>query len=130
MRTHDLELLADTFAVCRLPAGAELGDAVLKEPWVSVTHTRSETSVVLHVGSIHLLPPERVCEYGWRALKVRGPLAFDEVGVMSSLVGPLAASGLSTSVLSTYETDYLFVKDDVLERATRVLEGARHTIHR
>jgi hypothetical protein len=61
-------------------------------------------------------------------LKVEGPLDFSEIGIVASLGGPLAAAGISIFVISTYETDYLLVKDDKLAEATRILARAGHTI--
>jgi hypothetical protein len=58
---------------------------------------------------------------------VEGPLPFTEIGILSSLTAPLAAAGVSVFAISTYETDYLLVKEASLERAQSSLrsEGFR-----
>jgi hypothetical protein len=61
-------------------------------------------------------------------LQVVGTLDFSLVGVLSSLAGPLAAAGISIFALSTYDTDYLLVKADVLEQAVTTLQEAGHLI--
>jgi len=50
------------------------------------------------------------------------------VGVLASLVGPLAEAGISVFAVSTFDTDYLLVKDAAWERAKAVLVGAGHSV--
>lgn len=49
-------------------------------------------------------------EADWVGWFVRGPLAFEMVGVMARLSGVLAAAGVSLLAISTFDTDWLFVK--------------------
>ena len=63
-------------------------------------------------------------------LAVRGPLAFDMTGVLAGLATPLAAAGISIFALSTYDTDYVLVRDDDLERAVGALRQAGHTVEK
>jgi hypothetical protein len=65
---------------------------------------------------------------GWKSLKVEGKLDFNLVGVLSSLASSLARVGVSTFVISTYETDYLLVKESDLDRAVAALRKAGHDI--
>ena len=67
-------------------------------------------------------------EGGWRCLRVRGPLAFSETGVLASLASPLAAAGVPIFVLSTFDTDYLLIPGDRLETALRALATAGHRL--
>ena len=69
-------------------------------------------------------PQERVyslisfaCRYGWRALKLEGPIPFQEIGVLSALSGSLAGAGLGLFALSTFDTDYILVKETDLAAA-------------
>ena len=64
----------------------------------------------------------------WRCFAVKGPLAFELIGVLSSLTEPLARAGVSVFALSTFETDYLFVKADQLDLARTTLEHAGHDV--
>lgn len=119
-----LLVLEETFAVCRLP-----GDALLpgwaQGELVSLTRTAEELSVVC---------PERVVpegvrrEGGWKCLRVAGTLDFNAVGILDALVGPLSRAGISIFVLSTFDTDYLMVKEEKLARALEVLEESGHRI--
>ena len=74
--------------------------------------------------------PENIpAERGWRALKVQGPLAFSMVGVLAELSSLLAGAGVSIFVLSTFDTDYLLVKEEKLEAAVRALIEAGHQVN-
>jgi hypothetical protein len=112
-----LSLLPGRLAVCRLapdaplPAWAMHAEAAL---W-SVTRTPRELSVVCDEDA---LPPsvERA-EIGWRAFALEGPIPFDEIGVLSGLVAPLAGASVPAFVLSTFDTDLVLVKDAHLAAA-------------
>jgi hypothetical protein len=94
---------------------------------VSVTRTDAELSVVCPEDAV---PAPVRAERGWRCLRVRGPLGFGMTGVLASLAGPLASSGVSIFVVSTYDTDYLMVQERDLERAKDALARAGHAVAR
>jgi hypothetical protein len=120
-----LLLQTDELAVCRLPAGSPAPALVEEASFFAVTRTKDELSIVL---------PQRLAdsawrvERGWRALKVGGPLAFDVVGVVAALSGPLAGAGIPIFVISTFDTDYLLVKSENLDQALDVLRDAGHAV--
>jgi uncharacterized protein len=126
-RTLTLDLLAGGFAVVRLDAAAPLPPWADGGPFVSTTRTEAELSVVCAQGAV---PPGVRAEPDWRCLRVRGPLGFGMTGVLASLAGPLASSGVSIFVVSTYDTDYLMVQERDLDRAVFALERAGHTVGR
>jgi hypothetical protein len=55
-------------------------------------------------------------------------LDFSLVGVLASLALPLAQAGVSIFTLSTYDTDYLLVRQVDLDRATQALIQAGHRL--
>lgn len=124
MKTLSLDLLPDRLAVCRLDPGSPLPEAPAHGLW-SLTRTPDEISVVLPESAAQ--PAWRV-EGGWRCFRVAGPLDFSLTGVMASLSRPLAEAGIPIFVLSTFDTDYLLVKEERLERAREVLVQAGHEI--
>lgn len=67
-------------------------------------------------------------EDGFRCLAVRGPLAFDAVGVLAALAAPLARIPIPILAISTFDTDYLFVRQAHLARAVRALRAAGHVV--
>jgi hypothetical protein len=120
----DLVLLAAPYAVCRLPAGAAAPAWAVGE-FASVTRTAEELSVVCREEAV----PQGVrCERGWRCLRVAGTLDFALVGVLVSLVVPLAEAGVAVFAVSTFDTDYLLVKEDDLAKAAEALVAAGHSI--
>lgn len=93
----------------------------------SITHTDAELSVICAVDAL----PQGVRADGdadvsqqWRALRVVGQLDFSLTGVLASLAVPLAAAEISMFALSTFDTDYVLVKEDALEPACKVLARA------
>jgi hypothetical protein len=115
-----LSLLEGQFAVCRLPACAPWPVPRPGALW-SITRTAEETSVVCLRENA---PGGARVEGGWRALKLEGPIPFEEIGVLSALSGSLAAAGLSVFALSTFDTDYILVKETSLTGALEALAKA------
>jgi uncharacterized protein len=126
-RALTLELLAGSYAVVRLDAAEPVPAWAGGAPFVSVTRTEAELSVVCPQGAV---PTGVRAEPGWRCLRVQGPLGFGMTGVLASLAGPLASSGVSIFVVSTYDTDYLMVQERDLDRGVDALERAGHTVAR
>lgn len=94
-------------------------DWVWSSRFYSVSRTDEELSLVCES---QLIPPEKYkAERGWRCLKVQGPLDFALTGVLSSLAAPLAAAKISLFAISTFDTDYLLVKEESVNRAMQVL---------
>src|SRR5215831_18043992 len=112
----DLALIEGRFAVCRLDA-SELPPAPVGGFW-SATRTPDEWSVVCEETSA---PAGCRREMGWRMLRVAGPLDFALVGILASIARPLADAGVSLFAISTFDTDYVLVKEENLARARGVL---------
>jgi len=122
---YTLSTLDERFAICRLDANADIPPWAVGYAFFSITRTPEELSIVCPVS---VVPPEVLADRGWRALKVRGPLDFGMVGVLSTLIAPLARAGISIFALSTYDTDYLLVKEQAWSQTIAALREAGHTI--
>lgn len=116
-----LELLPDCLAVCALPPDSPFPQWALAGGMLSLTRTHDELSIVC---SEQLVPLDVKAERGWRALQVAGPLDFSLVGILSAIASPLAQSGISIFALSTYQTDYVLVKESSLRQAVDALVQA------
>ena len=126
-RSLELTLLRERFAVCRLAPDATTPLWAAEGAFYSITRTPEELSVVVEESRV---PAGVTSQPGWRVFRVRGPFAFSEIGVLASLTEPLAAKEVSVFVISTFDTDYLFVFEKQLADAIAALEQAGHTIHR
>jgi hypothetical protein len=125
-RSFELSLLAETFTICHLAAGAAVPEWATQGQFFSITRTSEELSVIAET----VLIPERLrTEVSWRVMKVHGPFDLSEVGVLASLVAPLAAAGVSVFTISTFDTDYLLVQSIQLLEALTTLRNAGHTVH-
>ena len=67
-------------------------------------------------------------EDGWRAFGVVGPLDFSLVGILAELSRVLAEKEIPIFALSTYDTDYILVKESCFEEAIEALRSARYEI--
>ena len=121
----DLKVLPGLLAVCRLPAGSPLPEWLAGDSLTSVTQTADETSIVCDAS---VVPSGVVVDSGWRAIEVSGPLDFGLTGVLLSLAQPLADAGISIFAVSTYDTDYVLVKESALPDAIAALSAAGHRI--
>ena len=120
-----LELLPDTFAICRLDANEPLPPWATARPFFAVVRTRKELSVMC---AAELVPPSVKASREWRALEVHGPFDFDLVGIMLSIASPLANAGVSMMPVATYDTDYVLVRTPQLSQAIVALRAAGHTV--
>ena len=124
MSTFTLEVLPQKFAICRLNSDESFPEWATGEV-VSITRTPSELSIVCS----HDQVPEQVrCETGWRCMRVAGQLDFSMVGVIASLTGTLASANISVFVVSTFDTDYLLVKETDLDSAIEALVAVGHSL--
>ena len=117
----ELSLLRDTFAVCRLSPEQDVPQWVWrnKATLLSVTYTADELSIVCPQN----LPPSGVqYEGSWKAIRVQGQLDFSLTGILVALAAPLAAAGIPIFALSTFDTDYILVKEEYSEQARSILE--------
>ena len=121
-----LEMLPDTLAICRLPPDAAVpvwanGSAA----FLTVSRTPEELSVTAVQG---VVPDGTRCERDYRALRVRGTLPTDLVGILLSITEPLARAGLAIFAISTYDTDYVLVKSRDIPAALEALRAAGHDV--
>ena len=113
-----LKLLEPNLSVCRLAPDAKIPGEVLDLSFCAITRTEDELSIVLPEEAAD---PAWQAETGWRGLKVEGPLDFGMVGVIAQISAPLAQAGIPIFVISTFDTDYLLVKESALMQACDVL---------
>jgi hypothetical protein len=119
-----LRLLEGRYGVARLAPDQPVPEWA-SGVFVSITRTEDELSIVCDEESI---PSMITAERGRRCLALAGPIPFEAIGIAASLTTPLAAAGVSLFLVSTFDTDYVIVKEEALERALAALRGAGHSI--
>ena len=65
---------------------------------------------------------------GWKAFCVQGVLDFSLIGILSKISTILAERGISIFAVSTYNTDYILIKDTNYEKALEVLRSSGYEI--
>jgi len=59
-------------------------------------------------------------------LKLEGPLPFSQTGILTSFVQPLSDRAIPIFAVSTFDTDYVLVKEAWIDEALEILKGAGH----
>jgi hypothetical protein len=122
-----LDLLEGDFVICRLSPSPSLPSWAFAGPFISITKTNDELSIITI--DDHRLPKDIQCERNWKCLKFKGPFPFDMTGVLSSVLNPLAKADVGILAISTFDTDYVLIKDKNLQTAIDVLKQNGHTIN-
>ncbi len=115
----ELKILDNKLKVIKLKPNETVPEIVYKQEFYSITKTDEELSIVVDE-DVNIL--SNVVEYNWKAIKIVGTLDFSLIGILSKISTILAQAEISIYAISTYNTDYILVKDDKLEKTTKVLE--------
>ena len=118
-----LSVLPESLAICRLEHEAVVPEWAVGN-FVSITRTSDELSIVCNERNV---PSGVKTDRGWRVLKVEGPLDLSLTGVLASIAVPLAEAKINLFAISTFDTDYVLLKAEKLDRAIAVLRNAGHT---
>lgn len=118
-------VLAGRYGVVRLEATAPLPRWAEGSGFLSLTRTSEELSVVCQQERI---PETVVTEKDWRILKIEAVLDFGLVGILAAVSTVLAEAGIAIFVQSTFDTDYILVKEASLEKVVTVLEQEGHRV--
>jgi hypothetical protein len=124
-RSLVIHQLPEPVAVVRMEARSEVPSWAWTGSLAAVVRTKDELSIVCDQ---KVVPGDVKSERDWVALKIGGPLPFSLTGILASLLGPLASGSISVFVFSTYETDYILVKADQVQRAVEILKAEGHRI--
>ena len=119
----ELKIIPDALTVCKT---ADISEINLSAGLYFIGKTDEELSLVCRTEDKprHTL----ACSDGWRGFRIQGVLDFSLTGILSKLTGILAARGIGLFAVSTYNTDYILVKEENLERALEALSAEGYTI--
>lgn len=123
-----LELFTERFSVCKLKDLSDLDLPRIAKEYglLFLGVTQEEISLVAPEPSV----PDRfsVREDGWRAFRVAGNLDFSMIGILAKLTELLAKADVSVFAVSTFDTDYLLIKETALEKACAAFLSAGHEV--
>ena len=114
-------MLSETFTIHKLSPDLSIPEEILKSNYYSVTKTDNELSVVcselIEVKSLQ-------SSKGWKCIKVKGPLDFNLTGIFAGISDILAQVNISIFAISTFDTDFIFVRSKDLSSARIKLRKA------
>lgn len=114
-----LRLLQNDFTVCKV---ADYTKTDLASEYCFTGKTDEEFSLVCPTEDVPESTTER--EDGWKCFRVDGVLDFSLIGILAKITSVLAAEKIGVFVVSTFNTDYIFVKKDRLSDAEKSLSAA------
>ena len=119
----ELKKLPYSFTICKL---TDASDINFKSEFCFFSRTDQEISLVCKTVDT----PKNIIkrEDGWRGFRIEGILDFSLIGILSKISTILAENKIGIFVVSTYNTDYVFVKDNSYEKAMNILSDAGYTI--
>jgi hypothetical protein len=116
-----LSVLEDIFAIHSLSEDSSIPAVVLSSDFYFIGKTNDELSLVVKQSlDIEAIETDK----DWRVLEVLGPLNLSMIGIMAQISQCLAQAEVSIFVVSTFETDYILVKNLQLETAVSALASA------
>jgi len=116
-----LTVLEETFTIHKFAPSTSIPEGVSDCSFFSVSKTGEGLSLIcpgyLSVQSEKSSP-------NWKCLKVAGPLDLNLTGILAGLSDILQKAQISIFAISTFETDYLLIQNQVLENAKSALKRA------
>ena len=119
----ELKRIDHKLTVCKVPEASNIN---LDADFYFIGKTDEELSLVCKTEDTPKNTVER--DAGWRCFRVQGVLDFSLIGILSKLSGILAEHKIGIFAVSTYNTDYILVKEENYERALSVLASEGYVI--
>lgn len=112
----ELKKIAYKLTVCKV---ADVSDINMTADFYFVGKKDEEVSLVCKTEDTPVKTVER--DDGWRGFRIQGVLDFSLIGILSKLSGILAEHKIGIFAISTYNTDYILVKEENFARALSIL---------
>ena len=119
----ELKTIEYNLSVCKV---TDISDIDLSSDFFFIGKTDEEVSLVCKTEDTPINTIER--EDGWRGFRIQGVLDFSLIGILSKLSGILAEHKIGIFAVSTYNTDYILVKEENFERALNVLAAEGYVV--
>jgi uncharacterized protein len=123
-----LQILDGEYSVSRMAASQSIPGWADGEGFVSISRTPDELSIVCVSARVPIEDPEVRSESGWKCLQLVGPFAFTLTGILLGVLKPLADAGIGIFAVSTFDTDYVMVKQLQLADTITALTRNGHIV--
>ncbi len=118
-----LKRIEHNLTVCKV---SEISNIDIHSDFYFIAKTDEELSLVCKTEETPQNTVER--DDGWRGFRIQGILDFSLIGILSKLSGILAEHKIGIFAVSTYNTDYILVKEDNYEKALSILASEGYTV--
>lgn len=119
----ELKKIDHKLTVCKV---ADVSDIDMSADFYFIGKTDEELSLVCRTEDTPAQTTAR--DDGWRGFRIQGVLDFSLIGILSKLSGILAENKIGIFAVSTYNTDYILVKEENFERALDILAAEGYTV--
>ena len=119
----ELKKIDHKLTVCKV---ADVSDIDMSADFYFIGKTDEELSLVCRTEDTPGQTTAR--DDGWRGFRIQGVLDFSLIGILSKLSGILAENKIGIFAVSTYNTDYILVKEENFERALDILAAEGYTV--
>ena len=119
----ELKILEHNLTVCKV---RDVSDINMTADFYFIGKTDAELSLVCKTEDAPVDTIER--DDGWKGFRIQGTLDFSLIGILSKLLGILADHNISIFAVSTYNTDYILVKEENFDKALKVLASEGYTM--
>ena len=122
----NISLLPDNYSIYRFKSESEVPGWVYSSDFYSITKTKDEISVVASQDDV---AAGIISNPDWRVLKIAGPLEFSLIGIIADVSTTLKDKKIPIFIISTYDTDYILIKQKDLSSGMKALKEKGHKIH-
>jgi hypothetical protein len=122
----EIAVLSKIYSIYRFPSGKVIPQWIYSSDFYSITKTRDELSLIAE--HTDLIPKDILVNTDWRILKVKGPLDFSLIGIIADISAVFKENKISIFVISTYDTDYILLKEKDLNKGTKALTEMGYSI--
>lgn len=112
-----LKVLPYHLTVCKV---TDIVDINITSDFFFIGKTDKELSLVCKTEDTP--PKTTACEDGWKGFRIEGELDFSLIGILAKLSTILAEEKIGIFAVSTYNTDYILVKENQFDKAIRALK--------
>lgn len=119
----DIKIIDEDFSICKIK---NLSQIDYSDEFCFIGKTDEEISLVC---STKFVPQDTIeCDNGWKGFRIQGILDFSLIGILSKISTLLAKNKIGIFAVSTYNTDYIFVKKENFKKTIDVIKNNGYNV--